>query len=68
MSNYPQMTIYALYDENEKILETTASCVEKALDYFKEIGYDLYENQDLHVKTVVREEQVCSWDSWHPNY
>ena len=41
MSNYPQMTIYALYDENEKILETTASGVEKALDYFKEIGYDL---------------------------
>ena len=68
MSNYPQMTIYALYDENEKILETTASGVEKALDYFKEIGYDLYENHDLHVKTVVREEQVCSWDSWHPNY
>ena len=68
MSNYPQMTIYALYDEDGKILETTASCIEKALDYFKEIGYDLYENQDLRVKTAVREEQVCSWDSWHPNY
>jgi hypothetical protein len=62
------MTIYALYDEDEKILETTASGVEKALDYFKEIGYDLYENQDLYVKTVEREEQACSWDSWHPNY
>jgi len=68
MSNYPQMTIYALYDEDEKILETTASCIEKALDYFKEIGYDLYENQDLRVETAVREEEVCSWDSWHPNY
>lgn len=68
MSNYTQMTIYALYEEDERILETTASCIEKALDYFKEIGYDLYENKDLHVKPVVREEQTCSWDSWHPNY
>jgi len=68
MSNYPQMTIYALYEEDEKILETTSSDIEKALDYFQELGYDLYENKDLSVKTVVREEQPCSWDSWHPNY
>lgn len=68
MSNYPQMTIYALYEEGEKILETTSSDIEKALDYFQELGYDLYENKDLSVKTVVREEQICSWDSWHPNY
>ena len=49
MSNYPQMTIYALYEEDEKILETTSSDIEKALDYFQELGYDLYENKDLSV-------------------
>jgi len=68
MSNYPQMTIYVLYEEDEKIIETTSSCIEKALDYFKENGYDLYENKDLNVKTIVRENQPCAWDSWHPNF
>lgn len=68
MSNYPQMTIYVLYEEDERILETTASCIEKALDYFKEIGYDLYENKSLSVKTAVRKIQPCVWDSWHFNY
>lgn len=68
MSNYPQMTIYALYEEDEKILETTSSDIEKALDYFQELGYDLYENKDLSVKTAVRENKPCVWDSWHPNY
>lgn len=69
MSNYPLMTVYALYEEEDMIMETSCTCIEKALDYFKEMGYDMYENKDLHVKTLDKRNQgVCVWDSWHPNY
>jgi hypothetical protein len=61
---------YVLYEDGEKIMETTSSCIEKAMTYFKDMGYDLYSNKDLKVsleKKIIRSEK-CPWDSWHPNF
>jgi hypothetical protein len=68
MSITPIMNIYYLYDEDDKIMETSCSCVEKALDYFKEMGHDVYQNKDLSIKTKTAEAQACEWDSWHPHF
>jgi hypothetical protein len=61
---------YVLYEGGEKIMETTSSCVEKAMNYFNEMGYDVYANRDLKInleKKMIRSE-YCPWDAWHPNF
>ena len=73
--------LYVLEEEGEIINQTHASSVEKALDYFKSIGYDLYENSDLSIRPVSKsykdaiadlrnsdEDSVDAWDKWHPQY
>ena len=44
--------LYVLEEEGEIVNQTHASSVEKALDYFKNIGYDLYENKDLSIRLI----------------
>jgi hypothetical protein len=61
---------YVLYEDGEKVMETTSSCVEKAMTYFSDMGYDIYSNSDLKInleKKLTRSEN-CPWDSWHPNF
>ena len=71
--------LYLLEEEGEVISETHASTVEKAIDYFKSIGYDLYENKDLSIKPVQKDHKRSiedlrnsseddSWDKWHPHF
>jgi len=69
---------YLLLEENEVINRTEASSVEKAIDYFKSIGYDIYSNPDLSIKPFkesyhdmiekIKEDSGDSWDKWHPHY
>jgi hypothetical protein len=69
---------YILKDEDEVVCETQASSIDKAIDYFKEIGYDLYSNKDLSIhlaredfkKSIddLRKDGDDTWDKWHPHY
>jgi hypothetical protein len=49
---YSNGLVYRLVKNKEVVCETTASSVEKAIEYFIEIGYDLYRDSDLKIDVM----------------
>lgn len=49
---YTNGLVYHLVKEDEIVCKTTATCAEKAIEYFIELGYDLYKDRDLKINVV----------------
>jgi hypothetical protein len=49
---YTNGLVYQLVKDGEVVCKTTATCAEKAIDYFREIGYDVYEDRELKLDIV----------------
>ena len=49
---YSNGLVYRLVKNKEVVCETTASSVERAIEYFIEIGYDLYRDSDLKIDFI----------------
>jgi hypothetical protein len=50
--HYKNGLVYHLVKDDEIICKTTATCAEKAIEYFMEIGYDLYKDRELRLDVV----------------
>jgi len=49
---YSNGLVYQLVKDETVVCKTTASCVEKATDYFLELGYDMYKDKELRLDVV----------------
>jgi hypothetical protein len=56
-------TTYRLYKDSV-VIETTEAChIERAIEYFEELGYSILKSE----YTIGRVE-YDPWDNWHPSY